>query len=61
MDEHGIAAALLPLVTAFCRVSLCRVLPPCMALADSELLGGCRGCGTESQAEGTLSPWCFSE
>lgn len=21
MDEHGIAAALLPLVTAFCRVS----------------------------------------
>lgn len=48
MDEHGIAAALLPLVTAFCRVSICCILPPCTALADSELLGGCRGW----QAEG---------
>lgn len=45
MDEHGIAAALLPLVTAFCRVS---ILTPCAALANSELLGGCRGW----QAEG---------
>lgn len=48
MDEHGIAAALLPLVTAFCRVSICSILNPCTALADSELLGGRRGW----QAEG---------
>ncbi|NAW49824.1 hypothetical protein FGF92_24675, partial [Salmonella sp. gx-f5] len=28
MDEHGIAAALLPLVTAFCRVSTRSALMP---------------------------------
>lgn len=48
MDEHGIAAALLPLVTAFCRVSICRILTPCAAPAGSERLGGHRGW----QAEG---------
>lgn len=31
MDEHGIAAALLPLVTAFCRVSTCSALMPAVA------------------------------
>lgn len=28
MDEHGIAAALLPLVTAFCRVSILTPVQP---------------------------------
>lgn len=43
MDEHGIAAALLPLVTAFCRVSMWSVLTLCTALSILGLLGGRRG------------------
>lgn len=51
MDEHGIAAVLLPLVTAFCRVSICSVPLSGVALTASELLGGCR-----DWARGRLSP-----
>lgn len=54
MDEHGIAAALLPLVTAFCRVSISSVPVSGVALTASELLGGCR-----DWVRGRLSPRCF--
>lgn len=39
MDEHGVAAALLPLVTAFCRVSVMSVItrPFCIHQTDTGL------------------------